>query len=126
MTYVATCHCGSTRIEVDRLPESATACTCTYCSKSGGLWGYYRPDEVRVVAAAEDRVYTASGFNLHHFCAKCGTNTYGDSPDWSTADIGGDGSSMPTARKIGLNVRLFDNIDIASFRIDTIDGRNLW
>ena len=31
----------------------STACTCTYCSKSGALWGYYRPDEVRIVAAAD-------------------------------------------------------------------------
>ena len=30
MPIVATCHCGATRLEVDRLPESVTACTCTY------------------------------------------------------------------------------------------------
>ncbi|WDR05064.1 GFA family protein [Devosia rhodophyticola] len=126
MPLTATCHCGAIRIEVDRAPENATACTCTYCSKSGALWAYYRPDEVRIITADNDKIYAPRGMNLHHFCANCGTNTYGDTPDWSETDIGNDTPSVPTARKIGLNVKLFDDFDLTGLPIVEIDGRNLW
>ncbi|WDR04091.1 GFA family protein [Devosia algicola] len=126
MPLTATCHCGATRIEVDRAPDNATACNCTYCSKAGALWAYYRPDEVRILAADSDKVYAPNGLNLHHFCAHCGTNTYGDTPDWSEADIGSDTPTVPEARKIGVNVRLFNDFDLAKLPVLEIDGRNLW
>lgn len=121
MTQIATCHCGATRIEVPYVPESATECTCTFCSKTGGLWVYYKPEEVRIVSENAPGIYTKTGFNLHHFCANCGCSTFGDSPDWQLGS-----TEMPTTRKIGINARLFDDFDLGTLRIDRIDGRNLW
>lgn len=45
-------------------------------------------------------------------------------PDWSEADIGA--NTIPKGTKIGVNIRLFDDFDIAGVPIHKIDGRNLW
>ena len=124
MSLIATCHCGSTKLEVPHAPTGATACTCTFCSKTGGLWGYYQPEELTIISEEHGGIYNPKGFNEHHFCAKCGCTTYGITPDWSEADIGA--NTMPSGKKIGLNIRLFDDFDVASVPVQTIDGRNLW
>jgi hypothetical protein len=124
MTVIATCHCGGTSIELPDAPTHATECTCTYCTKSGGLWAYYPPEAPRIVSDAHRGEYSATGVNRHFFCAKCGCTTYGISPDWSEADIGGTG--IPERTKFAVNVRLLDDFDMATLTVDRIDGRNLW
>lgn len=124
MPVIATCHCGGTRIELPEPPAGLTACTCTYCTKSGGLWGYYKPEAPVIVSDEFGAVYSASdGINRHHFCVRCGCQTYGDSPDWSLDGAEG----IPTQRKFAINARLLD--DFALFRalpVTEIDGRTLW
>ncbi len=84
MTVTATCHCGGTKITLPAAPTHATRCTCTFCAKSGGLWAYYPKDAPVIVQDRHGRVYSASnGINRHHFCANCGCQTYGISPEWS-------------------------------------------
>jgi hypothetical protein len=124
MTVTATCHCGGTRIEIDAMPTHATRCTCTYCAKAGALWAYFPPDAPRIVADAHGAVYSATGFNEHHYCSRCGCQTYGISPDWSAADIGG--TSVPEKKKFALNARLLDDVDVEAIAVEVIDGRNLW
>jgi hypothetical protein len=124
MTVIATCHCGGTRIELPHAPTHATECTCTYCSKAGGLWAYFPPDAVRIVSDAHRGEYSARGINQHFFCARCGCTTYGISPDYTEADIGKD--TLPEGRKLAVNVRLCDDFDLGALTIDRIDGRNLW
>lgn len=122
MTIVATCHCGGTRIELPEAPVRATACTCTYCTKSGGLWAYYAPERPRIVADEFGAVYSASGgINQHHFCSRCGCSTYGISPDWSLGD-----TAIPEAKKFAINAKLLDDFELAALTVETIDGRNLW
>ena len=82
MTVIATCHCGGTRIELPDAPTHATSCTCTFCTKTGGLWAYFQPEVPKIVSDAHRGEYTQSGFNLHYFCKTCGCTTYGLSPDW--------------------------------------------
>lgn len=126
MTTIASCHCGGTRIELPDTPTHATACTCSYCTKSGGLWADYPAGVPRVLSDTHGRVYSASGgINQHHFCANCGCQTYGISPDWTMADIGA--NTLPEAQKMAVNTRLID--DFAVFQrleLRPIDGRNLW
>jgi len=64
MTISGTCHCGATRFEVATVPTEAVECNCTYCSKAGGLWAYYEPEDFS--AAGPDRVYSKTGYNKHH------------------------------------------------------------
>ena len=123
MTVIATCHCGGTRLELPRAPTHATQCTCTYCTKSGGLWAYYEPDEVTITADEHDRISSPSTpLHEHHFCSKCGCTTYGISPDYSLDD-----TETPTKKKLGMNVKpLEDFALLRSLKVEEIDGRNLW
>jgi len=123
MTITATCHCGGTRIELPDAPTHATQCTCTYCTKSGGLWAYYDVGSPRIVSETHGAVYSpTTPLHEHHFCARCGCTTYGTSPDYSLED-----TEIPEKRKFAVNAKLFD--DYALFRalkVEEIDGRNLW
>jgi hypothetical protein len=83
MSLTATCHCGGTRIELPGLPERRVECNCTYCAKTGAIWGYFGAGEMKIVTDEHSRLYTKSGLNNHHFCGRCGMQTWGDSPDWS-------------------------------------------
>ena len=78
MTIKGSCHCGATRFEIEAAPASVTACTCSFCAKTGALWAYYIPGEVRF-AVGSDAVY-APNVNRHHFCPVCGIPTFGESP----------------------------------------------
>jgi len=117
------CHCGGTRLAVSRAPSHATQCTCTYCTKSGGLWAYYEPGEIEVLSAIHDAIYSpTTPLHEHHMCTKCGCATYGISPDYSLEDTG-----IPEKRKAAVNTRLLDDYALfTGLTIETIDGRNLW
>jgi hypothetical protein len=133
MTLVATCHCGATRIELPGRPLESKECNCTYCHRTGAVWGYYRPGDVRIVSAAHDAVYAPNGMNQHHFCAHCGSNTYGASPDWAslynndgTPKDGTTPGSMPATQILGVNLRMIDELDLSTLDITKVDGRNSW
>ena len=132
MSLVASCHCGATRIELPHIPDNVSDCNCTYCHRTGAVWAYFDPSEVKVEAAA-DAVYSPSSpLNEHHFCAKCGGNTHGSSPDWgSMYNLDGtlkegmqDG--IPEKRTFGVNLRMIIDLDLSSLKIEHLDGRNNW
>lgn len=133
MTLTASCHCGATKIALAYPPTEAKQCNCTFCFKTGAIWSYYQPGEVTFLSGEADKIYSASdGINQHHFCSRCGINSWGDSPDWASvynADgtpKNGDPDSFPETRIVGVNIRLIDGFDIASVKIEQIDGRNNW
>jgi hypothetical protein len=122
-TITLSCHCGGTKIELPRAPASATQCTCTYCTKTGGLWAYYDPHELQVVSEKYGAVYSpTSPLHEHHICTKCGCTTFGISPDYSLED-----TEIPEKMKAAVNVKLLDDYALLSaLTVETIDGRNLW
>lgn len=122
MTHVATCHCGATRLTIPHMPEKATACTCTFCTKRGVLWGYFRLADVKIEVNAEDRVYEPSGMNHHHFCGQCGCSTWSQTPDWSAMEeTGGE-----PAQRIAVNLWLLNDVNIRELPIELLDGLNAW
>lgn len=133
MTLTASCHCGSTRIELPHVPKSATQCNCSYCARTGAIWAYFAPGEMRFVSRDKDAVYSASGgVNQHHFCGNCGMQTWGDSPDWASmynldgTPKNGDPTALPTMRIHGVNLRLVDDLDWSAIEVTQADGRNNW
>jgi len=133
MTLTATCRCGATKIALPHPPIEAKQCNCTYCYKTGAIWSYYQPGEVTLLSEEADQVYSASGgINRHHFCGTCGISSWGDSPDWASVfnndgtPKNGDPNSFPETRIAAVNIRLIDDFDIASVRIEQVDGRNSW
>jgi len=133
VTLTATCHCGDTRISLSRAPEAAKSCNCSFCDRTGAVWAYFQPEEI-TVKATEEQTYSASGgMNLHHFCGRCGMQTWGDSPDWASAynmdgtpKPGFDAGTVPGDRIVGVNLRLIDDLDWSTVEVEKIDGRANW
>ena len=131
MTLIASCHCGATRIELPQ-PTEVRTCNCTYCSRAGAVWAYYKPSELKFLSREGEATYAPGGLNRHHFCSMCGMQTWGDSPDWASmynADgtpKNGDPNAMPTERIFQVNLNLVDGFDFSSVTIERLDGRNSW
>ena len=134
MPLIASCHCGATRIELPHPPAHAKECNCSYCSRTGAVWGYYGPGELRFLSHQDEKTYSASdGMNQHHFCGQCGMQTWGDSPDWASV-YNNDGTpkpgytpgSMPTERTYAVNLRLIDELDWSAIAVEKVDGRASW
>ncbi len=122
MPIRGSCHCKATQFTVERAPATVTRCTCSFCSKRGGLWAYYKPSEFRLVTA-RDRVATyqwGSYTGQHHHCPVCGCGTYSESPDWSTGKADHDNPI------VSINTRLLDDFDLDAVPVTVVDGKNLW
>jgi hypothetical protein len=91
------CHCGAVRVRLPQPPDDLASCNCSLCRRIGGLWGYYRSDEV-VVEDPEGRLagYIQGDATLTSWhCGQCGCTTH-----WSPRD--------PAYERMGVNLRLFD------------------
>jgi hypothetical protein len=105
------CHCGKVRIEVPRPPAWVGSCNCSICRRTGILWSYYRPDEVRIEAeadATQPYVWGDRCLALHH-CRTCGCITH-----WQNL--------MPEPEKMGVNARMLDGFDADATELRRIDG----
>lgn len=121
MTIRGSCHCKATVFELAAVPAEVTRCTCSICSKRGGLWAYYAPAEVRFVSDDARATYQwGARIGKHNFCSVCGCTTYTEAPDFSTGDAD---YANP---KITINARLLDDVDVESIPVTVIDGKNLW
>lgn len=132
MTLKATCHCGDTQITLARHPGAAKSCNCSFCARTGAVWAYFDPDEV-TVESKSGATYSATGMNHHHFCRRCGIQTWGESPDWAsiynmdgTPKAGVEPGTMPEGRVAAVNLRLVDELDWSKVAVEEIDGRNSW
>lgn len=107
----ASCHCGSIRIEVDGPPAYLNQCHCSVCRRYGTLWGYYRPDQVRVSCATDALDAYSWGDRMleFHRCRACGCVTH-----WTSTDR--------TEARMAINGRLLDPADIADVPIRQSDG----
>ena len=132
MTLTATCHCGATKIALPQHPSEAKTCNCSYCARTGAVWAYYKPGELTFISTESETIYAPSGLNDHHFCSKCGMQTWGDSPDWASmynddgTSKGGDPNAMPVERIYALNLNLVDDLDWSQVTVAQMDGRNNW
>ena len=126
MTLTAHCHCGRNAFEIEgELPKKLTRCTCSFCSKRGHLYAYYKPEQLKVTQSDSDAVYRWNTKTIaNHFCSACGCDLYADSPDFQ-----GDGSWDGKTRRIAVNARLFEDFEgfeAADWPVTVVDGRHLW
>jgi hypothetical protein len=122
MSVKGSCHCGATQFEVNEVPTGVARCTCSFCAKRGVLWAYYSPEHFKLLTA-RDRVstYQWRSYSVqHHHCSICGCGTYSESPDFSTGKA--DFSKM----RVGVNARLFGELDIEVLPVRVLDGKNEW
>lgn len=105
---IASCHCGLVQIEVPAAPPYLNHCHCSVCRRYGTLWGYYRPDEVRVMGATA--VYAWGERNLEfHRCRICGCVTH-----WQPVDV--------RETRMGINGRLLEPADVAEVPVRQSPG----
>ena len=111
-TYEGGCHCGRVRFRVSSDLSCVIACNCSICTKKGFLHLIVAPEQFELVCGAD--AVTTYRFNTgtarHTFCATCGIHPFyvpRSDPD-----------------KIDVNVRCLDNVDLASLKPHSFDGRN--
>lgn len=113
----ATCACGSVSIELSRKPEYLNDCNCRLCRNSGGVWGYFDPDDVSVTGltskwSRRDRELPAVSV---HFCDVCGATTH-----WTLTQRYIEAYN-PEPR-MGVNMRLFDMKQLEGVVLHYPDG----
>jgi hypothetical protein len=79
MLIRGSCHCGNISFSLTWEPDPtqipARACTCSFCSKHGGVWTSNPGGALRVVIedpALLSKYTFGSGNALFHTCARCG------------------------------------------------------
>ena len=80
MQILGRCHCGNLSFELAWAPEPteipARACTCSFCTKHGGVWTSC-PGGALQVNVGEPSLVSAYRFGTgtadFHVCARCGT-----------------------------------------------------
>jgi hypothetical protein len=79
MLIAGGCHCGNIRFTLDWLPAPAEiparACTCSFCTKHGGVWTSCPTGRLRVRLADPAQVSHyrfGTGTADFHTCARCG------------------------------------------------------
>ena len=79
MLISGNCHCRNISFALDWAPEPSTiqarACTCSFCTKHGGVWTSCPTGSLKVTVTDPSRVSTynfGTGTADFHVCARCG------------------------------------------------------
>ncbi|GAA0710350.1 hypothetical protein [Dokdonella soli] len=79
MLISGSCHCGNITFALDWKPEPteipARACTCSFCTKHGGVWTACPTGSLKVTVRESSHVsrYTfGTGTAQFHVCSRCG------------------------------------------------------
>jgi hypothetical protein len=117
MKIESSCHCGAVKLEIDaETPAALTSCNCSVCRRYGALLVYYPPTKVKILAESNaTREYSWGDRSLAFVhCNKCGCYSHWKSLDPNHTD------------RMGVNARLFINIEVDKLRIRHFDGANSW
>lgn len=113
-----TCLCGQARVETAKTPDYLNECNCTLCSKSGAVWAYYDPAEIRVsgTTIGYSRADKDDPGAEIRFCPTCGATTHFVLTESAVAKFGGN-------KVAGVNMRLADERELAGVELRYPDGR---
>lgn len=120
MLIVGNCHCGNITFTLYWAPDPteipARACTCTFCSKHGGVWTSYPAGLLQIEQKTPTQVsrYTFGTETADfHICTQCGVVPF------VTSSIDGHTYAV-------VNVNTFENIDASLLRrsASTVDGES--
>ena len=91
-----------------RAPDWVSECNCSICRRLGTLMSYYHPSEVRVEGRTIPYIWGDRMISNHH-CPTCGCTTH-----WENL--------LPDQDRMGVNARLFEDLDLDSVERRRIDG----
>lgn len=117
-TYLASCHCGAVKIEVDLdLEQSTYRCNCSICRRTRFWPAVAKEDAVRFLHG-EDQLtrYTFNTHkNEHYFCKHCGVRVFGI------------GTDTPIGKMYGINLGCIESLsekNLSELKITYIDGQH--
>ncbi len=113
----SSCHCGTLKLEINAEPPTfLTNCNCSICQRYGSLHAYFHPDEVKILTKPNTTQEYSWGDKGLAFvrCGDCGCYSYWRSLDPKFTD------------RMGVNARLFTNLEIDKIRTRHFDGANSW
>jgi hypothetical protein len=111
------CLCGDLKLQIEaEMPAALTSCNCSACRRYGGLFAYFHPSTVKVLAApgATDEYSRGDKSLAFVRCGRCGCLSH-----WRSLD-------PKQTERMGVNARLFTNVDISKVRIRRFDGADTW
>lgn len=113
----SSCHCGALKLQIEgEIPAALNSCNCSICRLYGGLLAYYPESKVKVIAAPDATDEYKWGDKMLAFvrCRTCGCFSHwrGVLPDRDD--------------RMGVNARLFTNVDHKNIRIRHFDGADTW
>lgn len=113
----SSCHCGAVKLQIDaEIPSALTSCNCSVCRRYGALLAYYHPSKVKIIADSNSLHEYSWGDKSLAFvrCRTCGCYSH-----WKSLDPN-------QTNRMGINARLFTNVEIDKIRIRHFDGANSW
>ena len=117
-SYQGSCHCGAVHIHIARKPACMNDCDCSWCAKSGAIWGYFETSEVEVFG--DTKSYTRADYSEPavqiHFCQTCGCVTH-----WTLTN---DFAQKTGSKDMGSNMRMFGNDAKQDVELRFPDGAN--
>lgn len=112
-SHTGHCHCQTVSVTIARPPPDLNACNCSLCTKTGGLWGYFKPADVMITGVTSGYIRSdLTPFLTTHFCPRCGVVTH-----WSPL------ANAPQNR-MGVNMRLFPSEATEGLETRHHDGRS--
>jgi hypothetical protein len=114
----SSCHCGAVRLQIaDAAPDALNSCNCSICSKYGGLFAYYSAAKVTILAGPGSTHEYVWGDKMLAFvrCSHCGCLSH-----WRGLD------PNSSTDRMGVNARLFTNVEFSKIRIRHFDGAATW
>lgn len=122
----ASCQCGAVHVEIAHKPEYINDCNCSFCRKSGAIWGYYKEADIKVTGETSSyhRRDLERASIAQHFCKVCGTCSH-----WAVREDLLDDPEIQkrhaeAVHQCGVNMRLFEMADLASIEVRFPDGLN--
>jgi hypothetical protein len=113
--HTVSCHCGRIKFEVSGELRKVTDCNCSICGRAGYLHWYVEPGQVKLITTSQSMTsYVWRGFSgFHHFCPVCGIAVIRSM------------ISLDQKRRLSVNARCVENVDLSSLEIEFLDGKHL-
>lgn len=115
MKYIGGCHCGLVKYEAEMQLEKAISCNCSICLKRGSFLDFIPETSFKLLSGENDlKDYQFNKHKIHHlFCKNCGILSFSR------------GSAPDGTKKIAINIRCLEGVDLSQVKIHEYDGRNL-
>lgn len=108
------CHCGRLRWRTPETPDWVTQCNCSFCRKTGALWGEVSPRTLELEGREQARTYMFGERSLVFFsCPDCAVTTH-----WESA------KGQP--ERVKLNFRLAPPGVLDAIARRRFDGADTW